>query len=199
MAKKFRKVNKQESFLKHLGEGKTERDAARAAGYTEQSVTKGKFKRGDPVKRKIAKVKGSLAAQHGISKEDSLKGIKDAIEQAALLDDPATRIRGWDVINKMLGFNAPEVTLEVPLEDLSRAELQELSTEKLLQYINSNTLRDTRPVLDDVEYERLEEPDGREEGYQQGEAEAREAEEHGESEPSPTAECAEAEEDSPTD
>lgn len=50
-----------------------------------------------------------LQGELRVSKEDSARGILDAIERAKLLGEPATEIIGWKEINQMYGHNAPQV------------------------------------------------------------------------------------------
>lgn len=42
-----------------------------------------------------------------LTKEDVVFGVHDAIGRARVLAEPATEIRGWEVISKMLGYDAP--------------------------------------------------------------------------------------------
>ena len=48
-------------------------------------------------------IRGSTA----ITKEDVVFGVKDAIDRARIIAEPSTEIRGWEVISKLLGYDAP--------------------------------------------------------------------------------------------
>lgn len=43
-----------------------------------------------------------------ITKEDVVFGVHDAIGRAKIIAEPATEIRGWEVISKLLGYDAPQ-------------------------------------------------------------------------------------------
>lgn len=42
-----------------------------------------------------------------ITKDDVVFGVRDAIDRARLLAEPATEIKGWETISKLLGYDAP--------------------------------------------------------------------------------------------
>jgi hypothetical protein len=42
-----------------------------------------------------------------LTKEDVVFGVHDAIGRARILAEPSTEIRGWEVISKLLGYDAP--------------------------------------------------------------------------------------------
>lgn len=51
-----------------------------------------------------------------IERQDAIKGLLDAVEQARVLGDPGAMISGWTAIGRMLGFFAPD-RLRVAAED----------------------------------------------------------------------------------
>lgn len=44
-----------------------------------------------------------------IVRQDAIKGLLEAVEQARVLGDPGAMIAGWSAIGKMLGFYAPGI------------------------------------------------------------------------------------------
>ncbi len=91
-----------------------------------------------------ANVRASIEARQAldsqalqIERQDAVKGLLEAVEQARVLGDPGAMISGWTAIGRMLGFFAPQqhvvvasaaVGAEVArLEELSDAELLKLA------------------------------------------------------------------------
>ena len=75
-----------------------------------------------------------LAEEVEITRADVVQGIKDAIERARLQAEPATEIRGWVEIGKILGHYAPETKKLLLSDDQDRVirKLESLSTAELL-------------------------------------------------------------------
>ncbi len=92
-----------------------------------------------------ANVRASIEAKQAldsqalqIERQDAIKGLLEAVEQARVLGDPGAMISGWTAIGRMLGFFASDrvsvvvasaaVGAEVArLEELSDAELSKLA------------------------------------------------------------------------
>ena len=88
--------------------------------------------------------KRALRGAVGITKEDSIHGIRDAIWRAQLLSEPSTEIRGWEVINKMLGFDAP-TRVDVNINEtvrVVREQAKGLSDSELAQMLGADDVID---------------------------------------------------------
>jgi hypothetical protein len=89
------------------------------------------------VQAEIARVRAQMAVTGEITKDDVIKGLKDAAEMAKLIGDPQAMVRAWAELGKLCGFYAPEVKriekginkgeLRKALEDLSDDELYQIS------------------------------------------------------------------------
>jgi len=142
-------------FLDNVTLGMDENAAAKAAGY-KSGRAMAHVMRGRPeVRKELAKIYASARKKAEVTRNDVLKGFKEAIEDAKLLGDPATQIRGWTEIGKMCGFYAPEekkVTLSLESVDLAR-KIDSMSTEELLELAQQDTLEVIEGEFHEVEDE----------------------------------------------
>ena len=67
------------------------------------------------------------ATRLSLQREDVLKGLLAAVEQARTQGDPAAMIRGWSEIGKLMGYYAPE-TKKVDLTVAGQGEIERLSS-----------------------------------------------------------------------
>lgn len=86
--------------------GMTAAEAASYAGVSEGGVRK--MLADERVKKHIADMQQAASARLQVTREDVTRGILQAIEDARMLGEPASQIRGWEAIAKMQGYNAPE-------------------------------------------------------------------------------------------
>lgn len=82
----------------------------------------------------LAKQQQLLALDVGITRQDVVNGIMEAINRAKLQAEPATEIAGWKEIGKILGHYAPEVKKVVLTDDQDKVirKLESLTTAELL-------------------------------------------------------------------
>jgi len=100
--------------------------------------------RSDRVLAARAVTKREMAESVKITKDDVLRGVKGAIERAQIIAEPATEIRGWEVINKMLGFDAPtqiDVHVRGTIEHVQR-QVKTLSDDQLVQLVGAGNVID---------------------------------------------------------
>lgn len=97
-----------EDIVEGILNGATQADVAKMLGVAPSQVSK-KIKTCDDVKEALTKARSELSTATQIRRADAIAGIMEAIEMAKLCADPASMIRGWSEIGKMLGFYAPEV------------------------------------------------------------------------------------------
>lgn len=84
----------------------------------------------------------AMRSRTDFSREDVIAGIKEAIDQAAILDDPMARIAGWREIAKLKGYDkTPAITINIngsaqqiqrTIQGMSTQELMDLSGENIL-------------------------------------------------------------------
>ncbi len=109
--------------------------AARAAGYAESSahVTSSRLLRIDKVKAAIELKQHEIATQYEISKHTVVAELMSAIDLAKTKLDPASMIRAWVEIGKILGHYVPDQTdvSKVSKPDALKTKLEALSDEEL--------------------------------------------------------------------
>ncbi len=59
------------------------------------------------IKQAREQMRRELRGYIGVTKEDVVFGILEAIGRARIINEPATEIRGFEVVSKMLGYDAP--------------------------------------------------------------------------------------------
>jgi len=97
-----------EGVVEGILNGATQADIAAMLGVAPSLVSK-KVRTCDDVKEALSKARSELSTVTQIRRADAIAGIMEAIDMAKLCADPASMIRGWSEIGKMLGFYAPEV------------------------------------------------------------------------------------------
>lgn len=78
------------------------------------------------------------------SKEDSTRGILDAIDRARILGEPITEIAGWKEINVMYGHNAPakiDIHTHATIEVLQK-QIRQVPTSELVKQLGAGNVVD---------------------------------------------------------
>lgn len=130
-----------EGIVEGILNGATQADIARTLGIEHQHVGK-KIKTSLDVQEALAKARSELSTVTQIKRADAIAGIMEAIEMAKLCADPASMIRGWAEIAKMLGFYAPE-TKKIEITNATGnmiKKYEQLSDEELYQLAHGNTI-----------------------------------------------------------
>lgn len=89
-------------------------------------------------------IRASLRARVDITKDDVLRGIQKAINQADLLADPMAQIAGWREISKMLGYDAPreiKITVSGDVKAV-RKQIAQLDDTDLIQLLGADSVID---------------------------------------------------------
>ena len=131
--------------------GMTHKEAAEYSGLSPKSI--GTLLSDPKVKQYIAKLQRQEEKKFKISREQVLEGIMEAIQDAKLLSEPATQIRGWEQIAKMEGFFAPErreVDLPEDTKEMIRS-LQDLDSDTLARLAGQDNIID----LNDDDFKQL--------------------------------------------
>lgn len=90
-------------------------------------------------------LKAELRRTTGITKEDCVYGMRDAVDRARILGEPMTEIVGWEKIAKLMGYDAPQrvdININATVEAIA-TQLRTIPTEELVKH-----LPDARDVID---------------------------------------------------
>ena len=119
-------TEKQVAYVENrAGFGMAKGDAARAAGYSDAAGEAKVLEKLPAISEAMAAERAKNARYAGVSRQDVIDGIKDAIDQAKLLAEPMAQIAGWREIAKICGHYAPEVK-ELRLTGSQEAKLREM-------------------------------------------------------------------------
>lgn len=146
-------TDKERRFIINVEAGMDLKPAALAAGYHEDSVSKLIHRPTIAAVLQEIYVKSRDIAQ--INRMDVIDGMKDAIQDAKLLGDPASQIRGWREIGLIIGAYAPEtktINVNVTHEQLIK-QIDSMSTDQLLEIAGQDTLDVIEGVCEEVEEE----------------------------------------------
>lgn len=95
-------------------------------------------------------IKDEIRRTTGITKEDCVYGMRDAIDRARIFAEPMTEIVGWEKIAKLMGYDAPQrvdININATVEVI-RGQLRHLPDEELVK-----ALPDARDIIDGDFYE----------------------------------------------
>lgn len=139
---------KQEAFVDAKLSGMSDLGAAKIAGYSDNKISGTQVARSERVQSVLDEARQALANVTNIRKQDVLEGILSAVDRAKMLGEPATEIRGWTEIGKMLGYYAPEVK-RIEISDVNRlkGKLEALSDEELFEIANRPPLEGDYEVM----------------------------------------------------
>lgn len=122
--------------------GLNAKDSMAAAGMKPNDGTANALEKLPRVKELLKAEQRKNAYMLGLTREQVLQGMMDAIDQAKLLSDPLTQIAGWREVAKICGFYAPEVK-KVELSGSGKQvidRLRSLSDEELLQIAEGDVI-----------------------------------------------------------
>jgi len=94
------------------------------------------------VKQYVAEIQEEHAQKLNVSREQVIEGMLQAIQDARMLGEPASQIRGWEQIAKMQGYYAPERrVLELPDDAREFIDaMQSLDTAEVARIAGQNNL-----------------------------------------------------------
>lgn len=127
----------QAAYVEATLDGDAPEKAAKKAGYASPCANANTPLKSEAVRTAIAQGREELSTLTQITRADVIDGFAEAINLARLNADPATMIKGWTEIGKMLGHYAPEVKkLEVDVAGGNfSAKLRGMSDDELLKII----------------------------------------------------------------
>ena len=105
-------TERQDAFVDGILKGKDRNVAARDAGYVDKNdgrALPSVAEKQVNIQRALAEARAELSSAAQISRADVIDGIMEGINMARLAADPATMIKGWTEVGKILGHYAPEV------------------------------------------------------------------------------------------
>lgn len=130
-------TDQQKLFVQYWAGGDSVGAAALRAGFSSPSY--GYQIRYSP---KIVNLYETLKAEYRVaaqlSKEDVINGLKEAINDAKLMSEPATQIAGWREIGKLCGFyEAKKIDVNVNVQGAVMLDrMNKMSDSELLNIIN---------------------------------------------------------------
>jgi phage terminase small subunit len=128
-------TEKQEKYVEARASGLQVKDSMVAAGMKPHDGTGNALEKHPGIKSMLKAEQRKNAYMLGLTREDVLKGMMEAIDDAKILSDPLTQIAGWREVAKICGFYAPDVK-KVEISGSGKAvidKMRQLSDAELLQ------------------------------------------------------------------
>jgi phage terminase small subunit len=106
-------TSKQEAFCQAIADAKNQSDAYRlaynAANMKADTINKKAYElmNDGQITARIQELRSKLQERVLITREDVLQGILDGIETGKANNKPMEIFKGYEIINKMLGYDAP--------------------------------------------------------------------------------------------
>jgi hypothetical protein len=131
-------TSQQKEFVRQWASGESVTTAAARAGYEVSANYGQKLKVMPHIRKAYDKLAAQYAEEAQLNREDVITGLKDAIEMAKLMSEPATMIAGWREIGKLCGFYEPKkVDINVNVNGSVVLErMGQMSDAELLKIIN---------------------------------------------------------------
>lgn len=146
----FEITSQQKILVESLFAGLNRKQALARAGLSEHTNVNHMINRNPGMKQYAQFLQDQEKAKWKVTREDVTKGIKEAIEDAKMLEEPNTQINGWRELGRLHGLYAPEekkVTLSTQAEERLR-QLEESSTEDLLKMADQPVIEGDFEQLD---------------------------------------------------
>lgn len=132
-------TERQEAFVNATMVGKDRYTAAREAGYVDADgkTMPSVAEKSANIQRALREARDELSSAAQITRADVIDGIVEAINMARLAADPATMVKGWTEIGKIMGHYAPEVKKIEVTDNQKRlqSKFTAMSDEDLLRVI----------------------------------------------------------------
>lgn len=125
-------------FVREWANGENINTAANKAGYEASQNYGYKLKEMPHIRKQYDLIMEENRRTSQLTRDDVLLGLKDSIEMARLMSEPATMIAGWREIGKMCGFYEPKkIDLNVSVNgSLILENMNKMSDEELLKIIH---------------------------------------------------------------
>lgn len=147
-------TSKERIFVEAVADGLSQRQAALRAGFSKAADTPSfgnTVAIRAPVAAAIQERQLALREKFALKREDIVKGILSAIDDAKTLSDPATQIKGWSELAKMFGYYEPERKIvEISVEEATaKQQLATMSNEDLARLAGGAVYDAVYSVVDD--------------------------------------------------
>jgi len=146
---------RREIYLQHRLAGIPPTQSARLAGYLNPKESCRDLEKNPDIADVLAQHIAKSRQQAKWTRDKVMEGLEEAINMGKIISDPSSMIRGFQEINKMQGYYAPE-TKELTLSDDTVAKLDQiaqLSEAELLERLGK------QQAYIDAEFERVDDDD----------------------------------------
>ena len=134
-------TEQQAVFVDATLHGKNRFEAAREAGVMQDGrPSPSLVEKSVNVQRALREARDELSSAAQVSRADVIDGMMEAINMARLAADPATMVKGWSEVAKILGHYAPEVKKVEITDNQKRIQhkFTSMSDEELLRAIEGD-------------------------------------------------------------
>lgn len=131
-------TDKAKLFVKYWAEGNSVTSASMMAGYGDGASYAHRLVHRADVKLIYEAEKAKFAEAAQVSKVEVMNGLKDAIDMAKLMSEPATMIAGWREIGKLCGYyESKKIDLNVSVNGTVMLDrMNKMSDAELIKIIN---------------------------------------------------------------
>lgn len=102
-------TDQQSQYVEARASGLNKKDSLASAGYSATPSIATELEKTPSVKELLSLEYRKNAGILGITRDDVLRGLMEAVTDAKMLADPTSQIAGWREIAKICGYYAPEV------------------------------------------------------------------------------------------
>lgn len=131
--KRRKELSKQQAmYVAYRERGHTKQKSAVLAGYADVDKAGYAVEKSLTVQEELEKARREVAEKTGITRDDVVAGMLEAVEMAKVMGDPQSLIRAWSEIGKIHGHYAPELKRHVHgLDKESREALKAMPDNEL--------------------------------------------------------------------
>lgn len=136
-------TGQQKLFVQYWAEGDSIPNAYQRAGYSIQDISYAyRMQKMPNILKHYNAVKAQWQEAAQLTRVDVINGLKEAIEMARLMSEPATMVSGWREIGKLCGFYEPKkVDVNVNVNGTVVLErMNKMTDAELLKIIEEATL-----------------------------------------------------------
>lgn len=167
MQRRHRELSKQQAmYIAKRETGASREQSAIFAGYPAGQEAGKQVESSELVQKELARARAQLAKKTGITREDIVEILLDAIRDAKTMADPQAMIRGASELAKLLGLNAPETKKVLhelgpgaaqAMKALSDEELHRIARGRVVEgeYTRVNDVQDVSEVRGGEEGDRV--------------------------------------------
>jgi hypothetical protein len=136
-------TDQQHLFVQYWAEGDSIPNAYSRAGYSINDISYAfRMKRMPNILRQYHLVKAEFIKAAQLSREDVMNGLKESIDMAKLMSEPATMIAGWREIGRLCGYyEAKKIDINVNVNgSIAMERMNKMSDADLLKIIEEASL-----------------------------------------------------------